>query len=234
MYMASVKKFTESAVVNQLRHIERTIAHPENMDIEKDRTVQNYSLLPQREMEYFSNRDNNNQHTILMCLDEFASFGHLEITPALRKLRKKHVRIMVLTQSLADIDLIYGRDERMAMLNNFAYKIVLGCSDSDTQEYFSRLIGEKEVYRKAVSKNGKQVTNTRTEAKERIVPPAELARLGRHMILLAEGKYYKLTKNYYFELDLWDRVKKCINNLSRIQEEDFSEKNTLSLTDENK
>lgn len=175
-------------------------------------------------MEYFSNRDNNNQHTILMCLDEFASFGHLEITPALRKLRKKHVRIMVLTQSLADIDLIYGRDERMAMLNNFAYKIVLGCSDSDTQEYFSRLIGEKEVYRKAVSKNGKQVTNTKTEAKEKIVPPAELARLGRHMILLAEGRYYKLTKNYYFELDLWDRVKKCINNLSRIQEEDFRRK----------
>ena len=35
MYMASVKKFTESAVVNQLRHIERTIAHPENMDIKR-------------------------------------------------------------------------------------------------------------------------------------------------------------------------------------------------------
>ena len=59
MYMASVKKFTESAVVNQLRHIERTIAHPENMDIEKDRTVQNYSLLPQREIssyEYYRQR----------------------------------------------------------------------------------------------------------------------------------------------------------------------------------
>ena len=59
MYMASVKKFTESAVVNQLRHIERTIAHPENMDIEKDRTVQNYSLLPQRGIssyEYYRQR----------------------------------------------------------------------------------------------------------------------------------------------------------------------------------
>ena len=57
--MASVKKVTESAVVNQLRHIERTIAHPENMDIEKDRTVQNYSLLPQREIssyEYYRQR----------------------------------------------------------------------------------------------------------------------------------------------------------------------------------
>ena len=59
MYMASVKKFTESAVVNQLRHIERTIAHPENMDIDKDRTVQNYSLLPQRGIssyEYYRQR----------------------------------------------------------------------------------------------------------------------------------------------------------------------------------
>lgn len=57
--MASVKKFTESAVVNQLRHIERTIAHPENMDIDKDRTVQNYSLLPQRGIssyEYYRQR----------------------------------------------------------------------------------------------------------------------------------------------------------------------------------
>lgn len=36
-----------------------TIAHPENMDIEKDRTVQNYSLLPQREIssyEYYRQR----------------------------------------------------------------------------------------------------------------------------------------------------------------------------------
>mgnify|MGYP002225074419 CR=1 FL=1 len=56
-------------------------------------------------MEYFSNRDNNNQHTILMCLDEFAFFRTLRNNSCINaKLRKKHVRIMVLTQSLADID----------------------------------------------------------------------------------------------------------------------------------
>ena len=43
---------------------------------------------------------------ILFCLDEFASFGKLQITEALRKLRKRHIRIMVLTQSLADLDMI--------------------------------------------------------------------------------------------------------------------------------
>ena len=45
-------------------------------------------------MDYFSYRANNHQNTILFCLDEFASFGRLDITAALRKLRKKHVRII--------------------------------------------------------------------------------------------------------------------------------------------
>ena len=53
---------------------------------------------------------------ILFCLDEFASFGKLQITEALRKLRKRHIRIMVLTQSLADLvyDLRQRRTERHA------------------------------------------------------------------------------------------------------------------------
>lgn len=73
---------------------------------------------------------------ILFCLDEFASFGKLQITEALRKLRKRHIRIMVLTQSLADLDMIYGKDERKAMLGNFKFTVLLGCKDTETQEYF--------------------------------------------------------------------------------------------------
>lgn len=160
---------------------------------------------------------------------QFASFGRLDITAALRKLRKKHVRIMILTQSMADIDMIYGKDERMAMLNNFTYKVVLGCSDSDTQEYFSRLIGEQNAYRKGISKNGRQITNSKTEVRERIVPPAELARLGRKLILLTSGEYYILRKNFYFESSLWDRIIKYMKNLSREDEEDFPTENTLAL-----
>ncbi|MFR6498244.1 MAG: TraM recognition domain-containing protein [Coprococcus comes] len=44
--------------------------------------------------------------------------------------------MMMITQSMADIDLIYGKPEREAMMNNFAYKVVLGVSDTETQEYF--------------------------------------------------------------------------------------------------
>lgn len=57
--MASVKKFTAAAVVNQLRHIERTIATPANRDIDPERESRNYSLAPDRGMssyDYFLKR----------------------------------------------------------------------------------------------------------------------------------------------------------------------------------
>ena len=57
--MASVEKFTAHAVVNQLRHIERTIANPANEDIDSTRRNMNYSLAPDRGMssyQYFLER----------------------------------------------------------------------------------------------------------------------------------------------------------------------------------
>ncbi|MGL5351778.1 MAG: plasmid recombination protein [Clostridium sp.] len=57
--MASVKKFTDGAVVNQLRHNNREIKNDKNNDIDPHRTPQNYSLTPVREIsdyKYYKNR----------------------------------------------------------------------------------------------------------------------------------------------------------------------------------
>lgn len=57
--MASVEKFTAHSVVNELRHIERTIMNPSNKDIDPSRTNQNYSLAPDRGVssyDYFKKR----------------------------------------------------------------------------------------------------------------------------------------------------------------------------------
>lgn len=43
--MASVEKFTFSSVSNQLRHVERTIEHNANTDINPERTYLDYSLI---------------------------------------------------------------------------------------------------------------------------------------------------------------------------------------------
>ena len=57
--MASVEKYEMSAVVNQLRHNERTVQTPSNKDIDKERTALNYILSPDRGMtsyDYFKQR----------------------------------------------------------------------------------------------------------------------------------------------------------------------------------
>lgn len=156
-------------------------------------------IITAQSLEYFSKRSPENTSTILFCLDEFVSLGEMEITEALRKLRKKHIRIMMLTQSMADIDLVYGRDERMAMMNNYPYKVILGCDDTDTQDYFAKLIGQHETKKNSISKNSSQTTHTEAEAKDWIIPPADLARLGDMLILLSPDGFMKLKKNFYYK-----------------------------------
>jgi len=156
-------------------------------------------IITAQSLEYFSQRSSEKKHTILFCLDEFASLGKMEITDALRKLRKKRIRIMMLTQSMADIDLIYGHDERMAMMNNYRFKVVLGASDTDTQEYFAKLIGYQDTKKHSKSHNAGQTTFTESEAKEWAIEPAELDRLKKELVLLHPDGYMRLKKNYYYK-----------------------------------
>lgn len=156
-------------------------------------------IITAQSLDYFSSRSNDRNNMILFCLDEFASLGKMDITDALRKLRKKHVRIMMITQSMADIDLIYGHDERMAMMNNFKFKVVLSADDTDTQEYFAKLVGQADTPKKSISRSGKKTTRTTNQVKDYIIPPSEFARLKEKLILLSPDGHIILRKNYYFK-----------------------------------
>ena len=146
-------------------------------------------IITAQSMEYFSARPKGNKQMILFCLDEFASFGKLQITESLRKLRKRHIRIMVLTQSLADLDMIYGKDERKAMLGNFKFTILLGCKDTETQEYFSKMIGDK-----------RSPLETDSNAKPQpIIKPADLAHLEQDLFVICDDGAIRLRKNFYFK-----------------------------------
>lgn len=156
-------------------------------------------IISSQSLEFFSNRSNDSKTTILFCLDEFASLGKMDITDALRKLRKKHVRILMLTQSMADLDLVYGHDERMAMLNNYRFKVILGADDTDTQEYFAKLIGYKKAKKRSTSSNAAHTTVTESESKEWVIEPSELAHLKNELLLLHPDGYIKLKKNFYYK-----------------------------------
>ena len=146
-------------------------------------------IITAQSMEYFSSRPPEHKQMILFCLDEFASFGKLQITEALRKLRKRHIRIMVLTQSLADLDMIYGKDERKAMLGNFKFTVILGCKDTETQEYFSKMIGEKRSL----------LATDPNQKPQPIIKPADLAHLEQDLFVICDDGAIRLRKNFYFK-----------------------------------
>ena len=146
-------------------------------------------IITAQSMEYFSARPKENKQMILFCLDEFASFGKLQITPALRRLRKRRIRILVLTQSVSDVDMIYGKDERIAMLGNFKFTVILGCKDTETQEYFSKMIGEK---RSLLAPDPNQKPQP-------IIKPADLAHLEQDLFVICDDGAIRLKKNFYFK-----------------------------------
>ena len=146
-------------------------------------------IITAQSMEYFSSRPPENKQMILFCLDEFASFGKLQIVESLRKLRKRRIRILVLTQSLADLDMIYGKDERKAMLGNFKFTVILGCKDTETQEYFSKMIGEKRSL----------LATDPNQKPQPIIKPADLAHLAQDLFVICDDGAIRLRKNFYFK-----------------------------------
>lgn len=158
-------------------------------------------IITSQTLAYLSARPTVEQN-VLLCLDEFASLGKLDIVGGLRKLRKKRVRIMILTQNLTDLEDVYGRGAHRSMLSNFAFTAILGVNETETQEYLAKLIGQEEKERISTTSGagllGRPSSVTRTREKDFIIQPSELAHLGDELILLSPDGYSRLKKAYYF------------------------------------
>lgn len=164
------------------------------------------NIITSQLMQYISNRQITSKScSILLFLDEYASL-HIDsftILEALRKYRKRKCRILILTQNLADLEILYGHDITRAILSNLRFKVLLGgLGEPDSQTYFASLIGYKDTQKKSTSKNAKTTTTTTTIEKEYIIPPADLDRQGKDTIILIAPDtpgYFVLKKNYYFK-----------------------------------
>lgn len=155
-------------------------------------------------MQYISSRivDKKTSKTILLALDEYASL-HIDsgmILEATRKYRKRLCRLMILTQNLADLIILYGREVTRGLIGNFDYKVLLGgIGDLESLETFAKLIGYQETTKRSVSKSNSGMSRTESEDKEFIIEPAELDRLGEDMVLISPEGYFRLKKNFYFK-----------------------------------
>lgn len=120
---------------------------------------------------------------ILMILDECPRLGKLKLSSALATLRGRKIQIMPIIQSVAQLDMIYGKDERKVITDNCPYKVILGASDSETQAWLSQLVGTYDKTMTSHSRNqqdmnflgGSGVSVSQQERK--IIKPEEFGRL---------------------------------------------------------
>lgn len=166
------------------------------------------NIITSQFMQYISNRQvTPESKNILLFLDEYASLKieATTILEALRKYRKRKCRVMIMTQNLADLDILYGNDTTRAIMANLRFKVILGgggLSDVSSQNYIASLLGYKKATKRSKSRNSKQTTYSESEEKEYVIAPAELDRIGKDTVLLIYPEndgYMLLQKNYYFK-----------------------------------
>jgi len=166
------------------------------------------TLIVNQFLTFFEKRSEITATPILFLLDEFPRLGKVPaIMNGLATLRSKKISICLIVQSLAQLDLIYGFNERKVISDTCAYKAILGATDADTQEYFSRLVG---TYDKTMTSYGehregylpfKTGRNTFTsEQEKRIIKPEEFATL-KDIVLLTPFGYSRIEKVPYYAED---------------------------------
>lgn len=165
------------------------------------------NIISSQIMQYIGTRQvSANSPTILLFLDEF---GSLKIDAdlvldAVRRFRKRRCRLMLLTQNIVDLELIYGKAATRAILSNLRYKELLGgLGEPESQKYFSELIGYAITQRKSTTSSSTNTSRTKSESREWRIEPSDLDRQGKDTALLLssdfEHGYIKLRKNFYFK-----------------------------------
>lgn len=150
-------------------------------------------------LRWFEQLGDNETAPVLFLLDEFSRLGRYDkLINGLATLRSKKVTIMLLTQSISQLDALYGSDNRKVMVDNCSYKVILNASDADSQQYFSKLIGTYTHHQRSYTQ-GRSSSNTVSEHEQPIIRPKQFTTLDEVILLSPYGLQRLKKKPYYRE-----------------------------------
>ena len=148
---------------------------------------------------------------ILLAIDEFGSFGKLNILEAAEKYRKRFCRLIILFQDIKRIDKNWDYADRESLFSNMEYVLCLGTSAHETQMFLADRIGKKKKKKKSYN------TKTGVTTSEQFAYPVEPYRFGKcrwRLYVISENEYMKLRKTFIPELHkLVQKAKKAVSFL---------------------
>lgn len=154
----------------------------------------------------FERRPEQNIKPVLFLVDEFARMGKVEhITSSLATLRSKKIRICLIIQSKSQLSAIYGNPITETIADNCNVKLILRCSEPNTADWVSKMVGTYDKHKKSSSYNanvigiGKGMGTSSTTEEKRIIKPEAFAFLDEDLVCILPNGYRKLRKVYWFK-----------------------------------
>jgi len=147
--------------------------------------------------------DGAKQKQVLLMFDEFPRYKLEVITSAISTLRSKKVTIVIVCQSLAQLDKLYGEKTRRIILDNCSYVAILRANDAETQEYFSKIVGMTSKTKNSLNMNYDSFMQVAGysqqlfDAIEPIIYPHEFATLPDIVLITPKG-YCRIDKAPYY------------------------------------
>ena len=163
------------------------------------------TLMVSQFLTHFEKRPDMSAAPILFLLDEFARLGKIEgIVDGLATLRSKKITIAIILQSLAQLDLHYGKESRQVIADTCQYKAVLNVTDVESQEYFSKAVGTYDKIRTIKSQQYDRITKfksgsaiTTMPEEKPLIKPHEFATLEQIVLLTPYGAFKAEKRPYY-------------------------------------
>ena len=166
---------------------------------------------------------------ILVLMDEFSRLGKFPaITSGLMTLRSAGVTFAIFIQSIASLDEIYGHTTARVILDNCSYKVILGASDVESQQYLSNLVGSVATPQGSISESYNMFTNQVIGYSrnigvtlEPVIYPQEFSSMSDVVVVSPDG-YFRIDKIPYYshkelftQLALLPRYKRYVEEYDR-------------------
>jgi type IV secretion system protein VirD4 len=111
--------------------------------------------------------EDNDRPRILFLIDELPTLGYIpSLLQSLATLRSRGVTLSLAFQAFSQVDELYGVNGRKTIMNTARYKLILGIEDTDTQKYFTELVGTRKVKSKSITRNSEDDRYNVSESKK--------------------------------------------------------------------
>lgn len=157
------------------------------------------NIIVNQTISHLCSRDEGKNPPIMILIDELPRLGYIpQLVESIATLRSRNVHMVLIFQGFSQLDEHYGVNGRKTIVQNCDYKLILRCTEPETQQYLSNLAGQKTVKSTSTNKNEDEDQTRLNETGVPLIRPEEWGEPDRQPVL-----FTPLTKPILISRKAW-------------------------------